>query len=227
MTNRFLASGELVAVASIVIAAFAGLLLIAGAAVRLPAAPPRGPARSRARLMFLFASVGCGYLFTEIAALDALSVLFAGTSLAIVVTLGGMLAFSGLGGLVTSRLKARSLPGAAAAAAASLLAAALALPPLFSLLLPLALPVRVLTALAFIAVPGMILGAPFPIALREPGGPGDRALAWAANGSASVLASAAAPLLAAGLGIRLLLVISAASYAAALGLAFPRRDAHA
>lgn len=229
MTYRFLASGELVATAGLLIAVFAGLLLIAGAALRLPAAPAPPPARrpSRTRRILFFASVGCGYLLAEIAFLDALNVLFANPCLAIVVTLGGMLAFSGLGGLATARLRMRWLPISAAAAAAVLLAAAFALPPLFGLFLPLVLPLRIVVTLALLAVPAMILGVPFPVALREPGGPGDRALAWAANGSASVIASAAAPLLAAGSGIRLLLVVSAAAYAAALALtAFARADAH-
>ncbi len=225
MIHRFLASGELVATAGLLIAVFASLLLMAGAAWRLPAAPstPPAPRPLRARQLLFFASVGCGYLFAEIAFLDALSVLFAAPSLAIVVTLGGMLAFSGIGGLATARLGARWLPIAAAGSAAVLLAAAFALPALFELLLPLALPLRIIIALGLLALPGMILGVPFPLALREPGGPGDRALAWAANGSASVIAAAAAPLLAAGSGIRLLLVLSAAVYAAALALKIPRR----
>jgi hypothetical protein len=225
MTYRFLASGELVAVAGLLIAVFAGLLLMGGAALRLPVTLSPPPARrySRTLRMLFFASVGCGYLFAEIAFLDALGVLFASPSLAIVVTLGGMLAFSGIGGLCTARLGTRFLPAAVAAAAASLLATAFALSPLLGLLLPFDLPLRIVVTLALLAVPATILGVPFPLALREPGGPGDRALAWAANGAASVIASAAAPLLAAGSGVRLLFVASAAVYAAALALTIPPR----
>ena len=229
-TNRFLASGELVAAAGLAIAIIAGLLLIGGAALGLRAEPstPSACRPSRARGMLFFACVGCGYLLAEIGFLDALNALFASPSLAIVTALGGMLVFSGLGGLATTRLGTRRLPIAAAASSAALLAAAFALPLLRGPVLAFPLSARILIALALIAVPGIVLGVPFPLALREQGGTGDRALAWAANGSASVIASAAAPLLAAAAGIRSLLVVSAAVYAAAIALAIlPRAQARA
>jgi hypothetical protein len=80
------------------------------------------------------------------------------------------------------------------------------------LALPLPVIPRALVCVAALGLPAFLLGMPFPLLLRRAADPGDLTLAWAANGCASVLASSAAALIAAGAGLGIIPVLAGACY---------------
>ncbi len=233
-TYALLLSGELVAAAVLLEAVVLSALLLSapfliGAltrrlASRGAAAAQSGPLESRPRpgMVLVFAFVGFGYIFAEVAFLDALTVLFAAPLLSFAVVLGGMLVFSGLGGLAAGRLPPRALAPVLGASAALLALAAFALSPAVRALLPLPLALRAVLALLLLAVPSFALGIPFVLAVRGVQAPRWKSFAWALNGGASVTASAAAALIAMSVGIRALGLCAAAAYCAAAVSACPR-----
>jgi hypothetical protein len=213
---NLLLSGEMVAGS-----VFLGSLLISVPLLIVPILllrrrQPNGvPSRGRfpPRLFLYFAGSGLGYLFAEIAFLDALILLFGNPFVTLSVVLGGVLVFSGVGGRIAEALPRRALAPVLMLLAALFVALLLFLHDAVRLVLPFPLGSRIVCALSVLAVPGLLMGMPFPIGMRhEPADEGQRALAWAANGSASVVASAVSPLLAMSIGTGALLMAAAAGY---------------
>jgi len=211
---------ELLAGAGLAIAVVLGAALVAAVAVAGPRRRSEaGPAPGRPAVpsLILFALLGAGFLLAEIGVVDAFTVLFASPPVALSLVLGGMLAAAAFGGLCSRPFGRRALPVSLAAAAASIAALGALLLPGLRLLLPLPGAARAAAGLALIAAPSFALGMTFPLAMRDLGGSaGGRAWAWAVNGSASVVASVAAALVAAARGISALLWAAAAAYALAL-----------
>ncbi|MGA2380260.1 MAG: hypothetical protein ABSG85_13240, partial [Spirochaetia bacterium] len=169
--------------------------------------------RPAGRIVLVFAASGLGYLLTEIAFLNAFALLFSNPFVTMSIVLGGLLIFSGIGGLISERLPRHFLSPTLVLIPAVLVLLLWALPRGLLLLLPLALPERTATSIGFLLIPSVLLGIPFPLAMRfEATTDRERAYAWAANGCASVIASPAAALLAMSLGLRSLLVTAATSY---------------
>lgn len=182
-----------------------------------PARPsPESVGRPPPGVVLLFLSMGFGYIFAEIALLDTLIVILASPLIAFAVVLGGMLVFSGLGGLMVGRLPGRALLHVLLSASVVLALAALGLAPVERVLFPLPLTERVVCSLLLLAIPSVVLGIPFALAIREVPFPQWRAFAWAANGSASVVAAGAAALIAMGQGIQILAFAAAAAYLVAM-----------
>jgi hypothetical protein len=210
-----LLSGELIAAAALAEGAAVCLLLLL-----LPLAAGARRSRPRSlgagRPLAVFAAIGLGFMFCEMCLIDSLALLFPGASVTLAVVLFGLLASSAAGGLLSARLSGRGLRGVLAVAALLLAALALSLPLIVHALLPLGLALRVAGALVVTGIPGVLLGIPFPAAMRGLGGTGPRrAYAWAVNGSASVLASTGSALVAMSAGWMTLGLLAAASYAAA------------
>ena len=216
-------SGELIAAAALAQGAVVCLLLLllplAAGARRASSLAP-GTRRTRGsgagRPLVFFAAIGLGFMFCEMCFLDSFALLFPGPSAALAVVLFGLLASSAAGGLLSARIGDRGLRRVLAGAALLLAAFALSLPHIVHALLPLGLALRVAGALVLTGIPGVLLGIPFPAAMRGLGGTGPRrAYAWAVNGSASVLASTGSALVAMSAGWRALGLLAAASYAVA------------
>jgi len=229
--HTLLLTGEIVAgVALLQVLVISSLLLAVTFLVRRRAAAGQRPGESRhsgPSLYLLVGFLGIGFMGTEMSAINALTVLFSSPGIALAVTLGGLLFFSALGGLASERISARALGPAILVAAAGLAVLWLLLPQALSGLLPLRLPARVAAAAGLLGPPGFLIGIPFPAVMRIlPGGAGRaegtrlaastrRARAWAVNGCASVVVSIGSALVAPWLGIRSLLLLAAAAYAAA------------
>ncbi len=195
-------------------------------------------ARGRQRLagcVAVFAALGLGFMLVEISVVQRLTFFLGEPVLALAVLLLALLAFMGLGSLASSRVPPQHLPVALAAcglaAAAAELLYALLLPGLLEWLLPLGLVSRILCALLITAPLALLLGLPFPLALRLLADAGHaRAVPWmwAINGVLSVLGAAAAVALAMRAGFTLVLVAAAACYLLlplAMWLAPPKRVA--
>jgi Spermine/spermidine synthase domain len=138
-----------------------------------------------------FIALGLGYIFVENALVQRI-ILFLGSPVyALTVILFALLASSGLGSAIVAR-SARLHAHARAvmwAAAAVLVIYAFALRPVLEPLLGLPLAVRILIVILAVAPLGVLMGMPFPLALRAVSQVDSRLLAWAwvTNGAASVL----------------------------------------
>ncbi len=206
-----LLSGEVVAAAVFLETLLLGALVLAvplfGGGRRAP--PARRPSTG---MVFYFLLIGAGYIFFEIAFLNAFTVAFASPLIALAVTLGGMLFFSGLGGLAAERLPRVSLSPILLLISVLLAAAGFLPTAAVRALLPLPFAARVPAAIAMLAAPSAALGIPFALAVRDLPVPRWRAIAWTANGSASVVGASAAALIGMGGGIGALFFAAAAAY---------------
>ena len=92
-------------------------------------------------------------------------------------------------------------------------------------ILPFPVAMHVAIGLVWLAVPGVLTGLPFPLAMRHLlKTPSSRAYAWTANGCASVLASIAAAQMALSRGIAAIVIGAAAAYSVALICALGMRS---
>ena len=92
-------------------------------------------------------------------------------------------------------------------------------------ILPYPVAMHFAIGLVWLAVPGVLTGLPFPLAMRHLlKTPSSRAYAWTANGCASVLASIAAAQLALSRGIAAIVIGAAAVYGIALICALKMRS---
>ena len=214
-----LLTGEVIAGAVLLeVAALAAALLLMLFLLRGPRTS--GGRRGNPRLLLLVGMGGIGFMGTEMFVINSLSPLFPSPSVALSIALGGLLFFSALGGLVSERLTARALGPVLVSTAIASAVFCLVIPAAFSWVLPLSFPARVAAAVGLMALPGFLIGMPFPAAMRIlPTGSRQRAEAWAVNGCASVFVSAASALIAPAAGIRMLLVTAAVAYVFAAGAA--------
>lgn len=172
-------------------------------------------------LVAYFAAIGVAYLTTELAAIQQLGLLLGHPVYAVAAALAAFLMFSGMGSLWSDRLDPRAARRAAAALAALLAVYAALLLGAVHLAQPAPLALRALAAVLLLAPPAFLMGLPFPLGLRGIARGTDRglALAWAANGFASVVAAPLGALVALEAGSRALFLLAALGYAAAAALA--------
>jgi hypothetical protein len=135
------------------------------------------------------------------------------------VILSTMLLASGLGSFVSGRFGSRTLAhrlGLLLLGASVLLAAyALFLPGVIGALLGSPWPLRLLASVLLVALPGFLLGMPFPSGLRALEQVGARGLVpwvWGINGAMSVMASVSGIILAIEFGYTAVFLVGAACY---------------
>ena len=166
-----------------------------------------------------FICLGAGFMFVEMGFLKTYTFLVGDPVVSFSFVLAALLFFSGVGGMVSDQLGLRSLKiillGITLTASASMIA----LPHITRLLLPLPAVVRIALALLWMAPLGFMLGFPFPSAVRIMlATAGERAFAWAANGSASVLTAIVALPVAMNLGISRLFLAGGLLYLLAMAV---------
>jgi predicted membrane-bound spermidine synthase len=137
-----------------------------------------------------FLGIGAGFMLTELLFVYLGTFLLGDPMVSLTLTLAGTLVSSGLGGLWAGRRSPALLPASLAAAALVLGLAATSLMLFSSQVLALPAPGRYIALLLAVALPGFLMGMPFPMGMRHlaqslPA----KSYAWAANGCASVLAS--------------------------------------
>ena len=219
-----LLSGEIVVA---VIFLEAGLLSLALLALPFVALRQTG-SRPGAAEMLYFLSLGIGFMFVELYFIKQLVLLYGDPVVSFTVVLGGMLVFSGVGGFFSQRLTDRALVVSLVLLIALLALAGPATAWLTQAVLPFPVPMHFAIGLAWLAVPGVLTGLPFPLAMRHLlTTPSARAYAWTANGCASVLASIAAAQLALSQGIAAIVICAAAAYGVALICALKMRSSAA
>ncbi len=167
-----------------------------------------------------FASIGLAFMFMEMSVIQKFC-LFLGTPIySMAATVPAILVFAGLGSLASRKLENRkaNLPALATLAAAVLvLLLSWCITPVTDHFLGQARWIRVLIVLACLAPVSFCMGMPFPLGLKAASGlPGKHIpWAWAINGSASVMASVLAVLLAMQSGFSFVLGASVLWYAVA------------
>jgi hypothetical protein len=166
-----------------------------------------------------FACLGLGFILIEVGLLQRLILLLGQPVYALAAILSTMLLTSGLGSFASARIGADRIGariGTLLACACVLLVAyAFWLPDVIDALLGRPFAVRLAAAVALVAVPGFLLGMPFPSGLRALEHTGARALVpwvWGINGAMSVMASVSAIVLAIQFGYTAVFGVGAACY---------------
>lgn len=214
----------------LVLFALLALTLICGAAlILLPLIFRRGsllPAGRRLPTFLLFTLLGVAFMAVEIPLLQQFILLLDQPTYAFAAVLFALLAFSGLGSLLSARAAMLTSVGGAAAAA---LALALGAPAMIHWLLPAPIGVRVAAAMLMLAPAGLLMGMPLPrlVAYLRRTQPGLIPWAWAVNGAASVSGSVLATMAALAWGFQMTLFVGALAYAGVALIAWPalRRSA--
>lgn len=208
--------GHLVLLASLVqITALAALLIL----LPLRRLARRGVATPGAGRVFLyFAALGTGFMFVEIALMQKLVLFLGHPTYAVTVVLSSLLAFAGVGSLLSARLGAPSR-GALRVLLLAVPLLVVAEAAMAELVLPGLLgwpfPGRVVLVVAGLAPLGAALGMPFPLGVRllEQRAPHLVPWAWASNAFLSVFASIFCIVLAMAVGFSVVLIVGAAVYA--------------
>lgn len=164
------------------------------------------------RLVVYFGAIGLAFLFIEIAFMQRLTLFLGQPLYAITVVLSSFLVFGGLGSGASSRVRhPRFVPLIVAAIA---VVALLVVRLLTGLALGLPDPAKIAISIALVAPLAFAMGMPFPLGLRRLAEP-DVPWAWGINGTASVLSSMLATLVAVHFGFSVLVLVAAALYALA------------
>ncbi len=214
-------AGYFVLLALLGISAVAALVLIVAPLLFRPQTREVSPRRLRWWTVGYFGLLGIAFLFIEIPLIQQYILLIGQPATAFAVVVAALLAASSLGSAWSRRIPWR-------AGAVTLTVAALAYPFLVRWLTPLVLPapwlLRLAAAALLLAPLGFLMGIMFPwgIAHLEERSPGLVPWAWGINGTVSVIAAAAAAVLALSFGFSSVLGLGAVAYGGAALLARPR-----
>ncbi|RLB67916.1 MAG: hypothetical protein DRH04_07405, partial [Deltaproteobacteria bacterium] len=188
-----------------------------------------GGTGSKLRDLSYFMALGVGFIFIEISLLQRFTLVLGHPITSLRVVLFGMLFFSGLGSLLSSRVQApgrlRLLMVVAAASTAILsLAYGVFLGDIVQAAVGWSLAMRIGVSLGLVAAPALLMGTLLPTGLRLVATRHAEIVpwAWGLNGAASVLGSVLAMFLAIFLGFSKVLIIGGAMYLVALLLGFRR-----
>jgi hypothetical protein len=162
-------------------------------------------------------------MFFEISLIQRLTLFLGFPTYSLSVTLASLLIFTGVGSLLSGRLRSRIdrlVPWLVPLVAVLTLAYLFLLPLLTDALLPSPLGVRIATAFVVLAPLGLCLGLFMPFGLGTigdlDGGQEYVAWSWAVNGFAAVIASVLTTIIAMTFGFNVVLVLAAAAYMIAI-----------
>lgn len=197
----------------------AGPLVWAAARRQLGSTRALPPRRGGLACALYFGCLGLGFMCFEIALLHHLAFYLGEPVFAAAAAIGLMLLFAGIGSYLTGR-EPTPMPGPRRAAlAVACLIALLAglLPAATEATAALGLAAKLTLAVALIAPAALLMGAPFPTALRQLSRTRPDLLpwAWGINGYLSVLATPLATLIALEAGFSRVMLLAALSYALA------------
>jgi hypothetical protein len=201
----------------IVLGVLAALSLLAFV---VPLALIRRTERPGASSLAFFAAIGVGFITLEVVLIQRFVLLLGFPTYSLSVVLFGLLLFTGLGSLASTRFTdpRRTLTIALATACALIAACAFALEPLIHALIGLPFAARLAATVAVLAPFGLTLGMAMPIGLRRLDGlhPTGAPWAWGLNGTSSVLASVLAIAVAINWGFEAATILALACYLVAL-----------
>ena len=204
-------TGQAVLLLLLIEAALLGLVFLGLPLLARRRADLRNPLAPSCALYFTL--LGAGFILAEVIAAQKFVLYLGHPFYALTVVLFAVLLASGAGSVLSGRLGtlARWAPLGVSAA---LLLFVLLLDPLFQATLSWPLPLRIGFAVLLLALPGVMMGMPFPTGMRvlQQRAPALVPWAWAVNGYASVLGTVGSVILAMTLGFKITLAIAAALY---------------
>ena len=211
-------NGHLILIVTALIVALLGaVFVLIPARYGLPRAA-RG--RDHQRTLLYFGCLGLGYALVEMVLVQKLTLYLGNPAYALAVVLCGMLIFSGLGSLLSPRV--RRIRGgvalSAVAVAVSLAFYRFGLDACLNATLALPITTRVALALGLLAVPATLMGVPLPsaVAALYDGGRAQVVVrGWVINGYFSVLGACLAMIISISVGFGVVLLTGAAIYAVA------------
>ena len=186
------------------------------------------PAAGWGRWLVYFGALGAGFMLLEVALLQRFVLLLGHPVYSLTVTLFSLLLGTGLGSLISRRVAAGRVKGAALRALAGVFALALvsavALSPLIDLAMPWPLLFRIATAAALLIPVGVLLGIPLPAGMRLVAAtrPDLIPWSWGINGALSVVGATVAVFLAMNWGFSVTLSTAALAYGLASAAMFRR-----
>jgi hypothetical protein len=185
----------------------------------------------KAGTIVYFACLGVGYIMVEVGLISRFTLALANPTISSSVLISAMLVFSGLGSFFAERIIGRArvlLPAILVGIAALLVAYGLWLAPVLDWIGAFPYGIRLVLSFVVIAPPAFLMGFPMATAMTTLAQLGKEQMfvwAWGINGCASVIGSAAVPLVATSFGLAAVLEVSAAAYLIAIpaffGVALP------
>ncbi len=169
-----------------------------------------------------FLCLGLGYIFIEVGLIGKFVLALANPTVSASVLITGMLVFSGLGSLTSSRYLERCrnvMPKVFLAIAAILVTYSFILGPILDVIGLWPYGLRILACLALLLPPAFLMGFPFPTGMGMLSRLGKEHFflwAWGINGLFSVAGSVAVPLVAVLFGLKALMWVAAGAYLLAL-----------
>jgi predicted membrane-bound spermidine synthase len=213
--------GHMILLSSLCIVAVLGVVLIAAPLKLMERQSVTGALKWKT--LGYFAALGMGYMFIEIGLMQKLVLFLGHPVLSMSVVLGGMLVYSGLGALWSSRVKRRrvALTIVGVCILVCCLTNAVVLPSILGVFQGGGVASRILVALVLLAPTAVPLGVPFPLGIRmlEEGSPQLIPWAWAVNGILSVLSSVLAVMIAMVSGFSYVILLAGLVYCIGLCLA--------
>ena len=208
----FLEEGYILPAVFVQAVAISALLLVLPALARKGSQGP-GAAARRGFLPY-FALLGLAYMFVEVALIQKLILPLEQPPVAVAAVLASLLISSGIGSLLCHRYPRLTRPATTLLLALLVALCAMLLPSLLVIASPWPLPLRGAFLCLLVAIPGSLMGIPFPAGLRQLGqvDPGLIPWAWTVNGAFSVLAPLLAVMAAMVAGFRGVLLLGAGAY---------------
>ncbi len=164
-----------------------------------------------------FLAVGAGFMFVELYFIKEFILLFGDPVISFTVVLSGILIFSSFGGYYSQHIRIRGLKKALIALIVVLTFIFFSFRPIIQYILSLPIIIQYICAFLLLAIPGMLVGLPFPLGMRfllE--SPIERAYAWSANGCTSVITSIISAQIALSFGISTIIACASLAYFLAL-----------
>jgi hypothetical protein len=208
----FLELGSLIIAVTLVQITVVAVLLIL-----LPLFKKKMMREGRWRVILLFGGLGLGYMFVEMVLMQRF-ILFLGHPIyATAAVISAMLACSGVGSWVSSRLATSLLGRTAFVVALAILVYAVSITPILHCAISFPLWSKVVLTCLLIAPPAFVMGMPFPLGLRQVSAQHEDVVpwAWGINGCMSVIAAPLAVLLAVEIGFSMVMISAAACYGVA------------
>jgi hypothetical protein len=213
---RTFATGQIVLVIMLVQSIVFAALLILTPLLRLRKGLQHVPRRSGYVLYFV--ALGLGFIFLEISFIQRFVLYLGYPTYALSVVLFSLLCFTGVGSFLSGRIRVpheRALPVLLATLVAVAITYLVALSPIFTATLGVALPVRIAITIALLAPLGMVLGMFFPIGIGIVAGVSRQFVpwAWGINGCATVVGTILAVIVAITWDFRGVTLLALAIYA--------------
>jgi hypothetical protein len=176
---------------------------------------PRGPGFWRGSAYF--ASIGVGFMLVEAGFVQRFILFLGHPSYATTVVLAALLLGAGAGSLISARVPFSRVAAAAPALPVAVAGVNLLLGPAFAAGLGWPVSARVLVSAAFLVPTGFLMGFAFPLGMVRFGDEG-KPWFWAVNGAAGVFATVLSLAVALVAGFRVVVLLGAVAYAAAVAL---------